>query len=145
MAPAGGESMYVLIPVPNLAAGIDWQTTAQPYADRVLKFLEKDFGLEGLRAHLEVLEIFTPADFQCKTNSYLGSPWGIEPKLTQTAYFRPHNRSDEIPNLYFVGAGTHPGAGVPGVLLTAEATERVILSDFRAPRPQPERMLEEFQ
>jgi phytoene desaturase len=145
MAPAGCESMYVLIPVPNLSAAIDWQTAAEPFAGRILKFLEKEFGLEGLRANLEVLEIFTPADFKRKANSHLGSPWGMEPKLTQTAFFRPHNRSDEIPNLYFVGAGTHPGAGVPGVLLTAEATERVILSDFQAPRPRLGGMREEFR
>lgn len=135
MAPPGCESMYVLIPVPNLSANIDWHVAARPYAERVLDFLEKDFGLEGLRAHLEVMEIFTPADFARKANCHLGSPWGLEPKLMQTAYFRPHNRSDEFSNLYFVGAGTHPGAGVPGVLLTAETTERVMLADLGTPRP----------
>lgn len=130
MAPPGGESMYVLIPVPNLAGEVDWQTRAQPFAQKILKFLEKDFGLHGLRQNLDVLEIFTPLDFKRRRNSYLGSAWGVEPKLTQTAYFRPHNRSEDIANLYFVGASTHPGAGVPGVLLTAETTERVIRSDF---------------
>ncbi len=134
MAPPGCESMYVLIPVPNLSANIDWTVAATPYAERILKFLEKDFGLKDLRANLEVMEIFTPEDFQRKANCHLGSPWGLEPKLTQTAYFRPHNRSNEFPNLYFVGAGTHPGAGVPGVLLTAETTERVMLADFPASR-----------
>jgi phytoene desaturase len=130
MAPAGAESMYVLIPVSNLAGNIDWKKMAQPYADRIMSFLENDFGLTGLRENTEVLEIFTPEDFLAKRNSFLGSPWGIEPKLTQTAYFRPHNRSSDVSNLYFVGAGTHPGAGLPGVLLTAEATEKVILQDF---------------
>ncbi len=133
MAPDGSESMYVLIPVSNLAGNIDWQTMAKPYADRVMAFLENDFGLTDLRKNTEVLEIFTPEDFLEKRNSFLGSPWGIEPKLTQTAYFRPHNRSSDISNLYFVGAGTHPGAGLPGVLLTAEATEKVILQDFNHP------------
>ena len=95
--------------------------------------LENDFGLTGLRANTEVLEIFTPEDFHTQRNSYLGSPWGIEPKLTQTAFFRPHNRSRDIHNLYFTGAGTHPGAGLPGVLLTAEATEKVIVKDFNMP------------
>jgi len=130
MAPEGRESMYVLIPVSNLAAGIDWKTMSEPFTDRVLEYLEKNFGLEQLKQNIEVLEVFTPLDFQDKRNSYLGSPWGIEPKLTQTAYFRPHNRSEDINKLYFVGAGTHPGAGLPGVLLTAEATEKVILQDF---------------
>jgi len=130
MAPAGSESMYVLIPVSNLSGDIDWNTVAQPFTDRVLDFLENNFGLQDLRKNIEVLEVFTPVDFNTKRNSHLGSPWGFEPKLTQTAYFRPHNRSQDISNLYVVGAGTHPGAGLPGVLLTAEATEKVILNDF---------------
>jgi phytoene desaturase len=130
MAPQGKESMYVLIPVSNLAADIDWDKMSVPFRDRVINFLEKDFGLEDLGQNIEVLEVFTPLDFKNKRNSYLGSPWGIEPKLTQTAYFRPHNRSEDINNLYFVGAGTHPGAGLPGVLLTAETTEKVVLQDF---------------
>lgn len=130
MAPEGCESLYVLIPVANNQSGIDWEQMKQPYADKILKFLEEDFGLEGLREHLEVLELFTPNDFAKHRNSTYGSPWGVEPKLTQTAVFRPHNRSEDIDGLYFVGASTHPGAGVPGVLLTAETTEGVILGDF---------------
>jgi phytoene desaturase len=130
MAPKGSESMYVLIPVSNLAGNIDWNTMAQPYTERILNFLENDFGLKDLRKNIEVLEVFTPVDFKVNRNSYLGSPWGFEPKITQTAYFRPHNRSQDVSNLYFVGAGTHPGAGLPGVLLTAEATEKVVTEDF---------------
>ncbi len=130
MAPPGCESMYVLVPVANLASGIEWEKIKHSYADRLLDFLEKDFGMEGLRAHIDVLEIFTPEDFRTQRNSYLGSAWGAEPHLLQTAYFRPHNRSEDIKRLYFVGAGTHPGAGVPGVLLTAEATANVLLRDM---------------
>jgi phytoene desaturase len=130
MAPPGCESMYVLIPVSNLSADIDWEKMKIPFQERVLNFLEKDFGLTGLRNHIDVLETFTPQDFEIWRNSYLGTPWGIEPKLTQTAYFRPHNRSEDIPNLFFVGAGTHPGAGLPGVLLSAETTEKIICQDL---------------
>ncbi len=130
MAPPGCESMYVLVPVANLSAGIDWSSTKQLYANKILKFLEEEFGLAGLRENIEVQEIFTPEEFAGQRNSFLGSAWGVEPKFTQTAYFRPHNRSEDIPNLYFAGAGTHPGAGVPGVLLSAEATERLILDDL---------------
>lgn len=133
MAPAGCESLYVLVPVPNLAGNIDWAKTAKPFAEKILKYLEEDFGLQDLRTHLEVCEIFTPEHFKQRRNSHLGTPWGVEPKLTQTAYFRPHNRSEEIQNLYFVGAGTHPGAGLPGVLLTAEATEKLVLADLGLP------------
>ncbi len=134
MAPEGCESLYVLIPVPNLAGAVDWEQTAQPFAEKILRFLEEDFGLQDLRANLEVLEIFTPENFKQKQNAYLGSAWGVEPKLTQTAYFRPHNRSEDVKNLYFVGAGTHPGAGVPGVLLTAAATEKLVLEDLGVPK-----------
>ncbi len=130
MAPEGCESMYVLIPVSNLSGDADWSQITRTYTDKVLQFLEEDFGLEGLRENIDFMEVFTPEDFKARRNSYLGSAWGVEPKLTQTAIFRPHNRSDDIENLYFVGASTHPGAGVPGVLLTAEATENVILEDF---------------
>lgn len=130
MAPPGCESMYVLVPVPNLAGQTNWDEIAKSYADKILDFLENDFGLKKLRKSIDVLKIFTPKDFQQKQNAYLGSAWGVEPKLMQTAYFRPHNRSEDIARLYFVGASTHPGAGVPGVLLTAEVTEKVILNDL---------------
>lgn len=130
MAPEGCESMYVLIPVANLASGLQWESIKDEYASRVLQFLEEEFGMEGLRENIDVLELFTPEDFKRDRNSHLGSAWGLVPKLTQTAYLRPHNRSEDIANLYFVGTNTHPGAGVPGVLLTAETTEKVMLADF---------------
>ena len=130
MAPEGCESMYVLIPVPNLESGVNWQKTKEAYTDRVLTFLEKDFGLTDLKHSIEVLEIFTPLNFKHQRNNHLGSAWGVEPKLTQTAYFRPHNRSEDIRKLYFVGASTHPGAGVPGVLLTAETTVKLVVEDL---------------
>jgi len=116
--------------VANLESGIDWDMMEPHFTDRVLHFLEHDFGLENLSENIEVKATFTPQDFLEQRNNHLGSAWGVEPRLTQTAWFRPHNRSEDIENLYFVGASTHPGAGVPGVLLTAEATERVIASDF---------------
>ncbi len=129
MAPEGGESMYVLIPTPNLAGNTNWKEMKKPYAEKILKFLEDDFGLKDLRKNIEVLEFFTPDDFATQRNNYLGSAWGVEPRLTQTATFRPHNRSEDIHNLYLVGASTHPGAGVPGVMLTAEATVKTMLED----------------
>ena len=130
MAPEGCESMYVLIPVPNLESSVNWEKTQAAYTDRVLTFLEKDFGLTDLKRSIEVLETFTPLNFKHQRNNHLGSAWGVEPKLTQTAYFRPHNRSEDIRKLYFVGASTHPGAGVPGVLLTAETTVKLVVEDL---------------
>ena len=130
MAPEGCESMYVLIPVPNLESSVNWEKTKKSYTNKVLTFLENDVGLTGLRSSIEVIETFTPLDFKQCRNSHLGSAWGVEPKLTQTAYFRPHNRSEDIEKLYFVGANTHPGAGVPGVLLTAETTVKLVVKDL---------------
>jgi phytoene desaturase len=141
MAPPGGESLMILAPVANLSSGMDWEQGKAAFADRILAFLEA-WGLPGLRAEAEVLDIVTPADFARDLNAHQGNAFGIQPLLTQTGWFRPHNRSEDIPNLYFVGAGTHPGAGVPGVLLSAEAAETCILEDFpsmarRVPGPRP--------
>jgi phytoene desaturase len=133
MAPPGCESMYILIPVANLKGNIDWNTINRPFTEKVLKFLENDFGLANLQKNVEVMETFTPLDFKKIRNNHLGSAWGVEPRLTQTAVFRPHNKSEDIEGLYLVGASTHPGAGVPGVLLTAETTEGVVLADFGYP------------
>ncbi len=129
MAPPGCESIYVLAPVTNLRSGIDWESTKDVFASRILDFLE-NWGLKDLRRDLDVLRIFTPQDFLEQQNSMFGNAFSIEPKITQTGWFRPQNRSEDIPNLYLTGAGTHPGPGVPGVLLSAEATETCILEDF---------------
>ena len=110
---------------------------ADPFAQKIIDFLEHEFGLEGLQDAIEVKEVFTPLDFQQQRNNVLGAAWGVEPKLTQTAIFRPHNRSEDVQHLYLVGASTHPGAGVPGVLLTAETTEFVIGEDFGPQKKGP--------
>lgn len=133
MAPPGCESMYLLVPVPHLGSGIDWSAEAEKYKERLLDFLENSFGMKGLRESIEVLEMFTPDDFKTELNSHLGNAFAIEPRLTQSAYFRPHNRSEDVERLYFVGAGTHPGGGVPGVMLSAEATEKCIIEDLGRP------------
>lgn len=127
MAPEGCDSMYILAPVTNLKADVDWKVEGDKYAQKMIDYLEKEFGLDDLKANIEYQSYFSPIDFESKRNSFLGSPWGLEPSLLQTAYFRPHNVSEDVENLYFVGAGTHPGAGVPGVLLSAEVTEKLIL------------------
>jgi phytoene desaturase len=130
MAPKGCESMYVLVPVANLHASTDWSVETKTFTNKVLKFLEEDFGLQDLRENIAFMETFTPLEFKELRNNHLGSAWGVEPKLTQTAIFRPQNRSEDVKRLYLVGTSTHPGAGVPGVLLTAETTEKVVISDL---------------
>ncbi|HEY4184470.1 MAG TPA: phytoene desaturase [Polyangia bacterium] len=129
LAPPGCESFYVLAPVPHLgAADVDWARQAEPYADRILASMES--VLPGLRQEIVTRRIFTPVDFRAQLNAFQGSAFSVAPRLSQSAYFRPHNRDPEIPGLYIVGAGTHPGAGVPGVINSAKATTRVVLEDF---------------
>jgi phytoene desaturase len=125
LAPPGGETFYVLAPVPHLGGKIDWPRVARPYRDRIMRFLEERY-LPDLSKHLVTEHVIDPRHFRDTLNSYLGSAFSVEPILTQSAYFRPHNRSEELPNLYFVGAGTHPGAGLPGVLSSAKIVEDLI-------------------
>lgn len=129
MAAPGGESIYVLLPVPNLASGDDWAIRGPELRDRVVRFLEEDFGLEGLASSIAVEHSFTPADFASQLGAADGNAFGIEPTLFQSAYFRQPNRDRTVGGLYYVGAGTHPGGGIPGVLLTAEVTGELIRSD----------------
>jgi len=132
MAPEGCESMYVLVPVANNQSGIDWAEARDAFAQRILDFLEA-WGLHGLNEQIDVLHVFTPDDFESELNAYQGNAFGVEPRFTQTAWFRPHNRSEDVDGLYLVGAGTHPGAGVPGVVLSAQATYASIAEDRGLP------------
>jgi phytoene desaturase len=126
IAPPGHESFYVLSPVPNLAAGdVDWTKMAPLYKEKILTFLEDNY-LPGLRENLVAEHYIDPLHFQNTLNSYQGAAFSVEPILTQSAWFRPHNRSEDFHNLYFVGAGTHPGAGLPGVLSSSIIVENLI-------------------
>jgi phytoene desaturase len=125
LAPEGGETFYVLSPVPNLGANIDWAKAAKPYRNAIMQFLEDNF-LPDLQANLAVEHYIDPLYFQNKLNSHIGAGFSIQPVLTQSAWFRPHNRSEDFDNLYFVGAGTHPGAGLPGVLSSSKIVENLI-------------------
>jgi phytoene desaturase len=125
MAPNGCDCFYALIPVPNQQSGIDWKTEAVPFRNRVMKMLE-DRYLPDLGKHLVTERLFTPLDFENTLNSYAGAGFSFEPIFRQSAWFRPHNQSEDFENLYFVGAGTHPGAGVPGVLSSAKIAEKLI-------------------
>jgi phytoene desaturase len=129
LAPPGCEAFYVLAPVPHLGhARIPWDLAAAGYADRILEYLER--YLPDLRRHVVTRRWLTPLDFERELVSYHGSAFSCAPLLTQSAWFRPHNRDDRIPGLYLVGAGTHPGAGVPGVMNSAAATMRLVMEDF---------------
>lgn len=125
LAPQGHEAFYVLSPVPHLESGIDWEVAAKPYRDRIMKFLEENF-LPGLEENIVAEHYIDPLYFQNELNSYLGSAFSVEPIFRQSAWFRPHNKAEDFENLYFVGAGTHPGAGLPGVLSSAKIVDKLI-------------------
>ena len=136
LAPPGCESFYVLSPVPNLKLNpIDWKKEGPRYADRILGYLEKHH-LPGLRESIVTQRIFPPEDFRDELNSHQGAAFSLEPILTQSAYFRVANRCPRLQGLYFVGAGTHPGAGVPGVINSAKATAGLVINDLAAARGQ---------
>jgi phytoene desaturase len=129
LAPPGCGSFYVLSPVPHLGnAPIDWDTVGPQYGDRILAALERQ--LPGLRDHVVVRRELTPLGFERDLRAYQGNAFSVAPQLTQSAYFRPHNKDSKIPGLYVVGAGTHPGAGVPGVINGAKATFSCIAKDY---------------
>jgi phytoene desaturase len=127
VAPEGDDTFYVLSPVPHLGhkGTVDWRAEAEPYRQKVQKVLE-DQLLPGLGAHLGPSEVFTPETFRDRYLSPHGAGFSIEPRILQSAWFRPHNVSEEARGLYLVGAGTHPGAGVPGVIMSAEVLAQVV-------------------
>lgn len=130
LAPEGCDAYYVLAPVPNtLNVPIDWAEEGPKYRDKIFDYLEKRY-IPNLKENLVTSRIFTPDDFTTELNAHAGSAFSIEPILSQSAYFRVHNRDDRIDNLYFVGAGTHPGAGIPGVVGSAKATASLMLEDM---------------
>jgi len=134
LAPAGCGAFYVLSPVPHLGhAPIDWRAAAPAYADTILGALER--VLPGVRRHVVTRRWFTPEDFRDRLKAWHGAAFSLAPTLTQSAWFRPHNRDPRIPGLYLVGAGTHPGAGVPGVVSSAKATAATLLADLGPARP----------
>ena len=136
LAPEGCSAYYVLSPVPHLGtADIDWDEVGPKYCDRILDYLEKHH-IPGLKEDLVTCRTLHPFGFRDELNSHLGSAFSVEPVLTQSAWFRPHNRDDKLSNLYLVGAGTHPGAGIPGVVGSARATASLMLEDFGLPVPE---------
>ncbi len=125
LAPPGCDTFYVLSPVPHLQSGVDWTVQAEPYRAAIQKYLE-DTVLPGLGESIVTSFMLTPLDFRDRLSSVNGAAFSLEPQLFQSAWFRPHNVSEEVERLYLVGAGTHPGAGLPGVINSARLIDRVI-------------------
>ena len=125
VAPEGHDSFYVLVPVPNNLSGINWAIEGEKMKDLIIKKME-DSLLPNLRSNIVEDFYLTPDYFEKELNTKYGSGFSIEPKFSQSAYFRFHNKSEICDNLYFVGAGTHPGAGVPGVLSSAKVLDKIL-------------------
>jgi phytoene desaturase len=130
LAPPGHHAAYTLLPVPHNGSGINWQEQGEKLADTVLTFIDERGYLPGIKERLVHKSFITPDYFQHTLNSHLGNAFGPEPILVQSAFFRPHNRSEDISNLYLVGAGTQPGAGTPSVMMSAKMTARLVAEDF---------------
>ncbi len=125
LAPRGCDTFYVLSPVPNLAGDTDWTAQAEPYRKAIETYLA-DTVLPGLPDQIVASRVLQPLDFRDDLLAFRGAAFGLEPVLTQSAWFRPHNESEDVRGLYLVGAGTHPGAGLPGVLSTARVLDSIV-------------------
>jgi phytoene desaturase len=131
LAPPGCDAFYVLAPVPHLGGTVDWRVAAEPYRQSIERHLAQTV-LPGLREEVVTSRLMTPHDFHTRLLAFRGAGFGLEPVLWQSAWFRPHNRSEEIDGLFLVGAGTHPGAGVPGVISSARVLDSLV-PDARLP------------
>ena len=143
MAPEGGDTFYALSPVPHLGVKnpVDWSQMAETYTKKVQAVLEEKM-LPGLWRHLDASMVLTPADFRDRYLSPYGCGFSIEPRILQSAWFRPHNVNEALPGLYLVGAGTHPGAGLPGVVSSAEVLAKLV-PDAAVPAMVPQRQMQE--
>ena len=130
MAPEGHSTFYALAPVSHMGKlDIDWDVEEERFEKAILDEIGRRL-IPDIHERIVTKFSYTPKDFSQDLNAHLGSAFSLEPVLTQSAYFRVHNRDDVIDNLYFVGAGTHPGAGIPGVVGSAKATSRLMLEDL---------------
>jgi len=126
-APEGDDTFYALSPVPNLGSDtpVDWTTECEVYRQKLARVLDEKL-LPGFEAHVSESEIFTPETFETRYLSPYGAGFSLEPRIFQSAWFRPHNVSEEVQGLYIVGAGTHPGAGIPSVVTSSEVLAKLV-------------------
>jgi phytoene desaturase len=133
VAPEGDDTFYVLSPVPHLGHDdpVDWSEMRDSYRAKVAAELQRI--IPGFEDHLSAELIYTPEDFRDRYLSPLGCGFSIEPRILQSAWFRPHNVSEEAEGLYLAGAGTHPGAGLPGVVSSAEVLDKMVPDPAEVP------------
>jgi phytoene desaturase len=129
LAPEGNHACYTLIPVPHKGANVDWEKVGPGFVDKVLTMLDEEGYIPGLKSRMTTMSYVTPDYFEGPLQSFLGNAFGVEPRLEHSAFFRPHNRSEDITDLYMVGASAQPGAGTPSVMMSAKMTARAIVED----------------
>ena len=129
-APEGCDSFYVLCPVPNLQGDVQWDKEGSKLKDKIVEALDRTI-MPGLTENIEAEFWMTPEDFKKDYRSKYGAGFSVAPIFSQSAWFRYHNRDKKISNLYFSAAGSHPGAGIPGVLCSAKVIEKLIIKDFK--------------
>jgi phytoene desaturase len=125
-APKGHSTLFVLVPVPNLKAPIDWKTHASIYYEKILTDMEHRLGLTNLRQHIQASKIISPLDWSQDYFVEYGANFNLSHSLDQMLYFRPHNQYNDIKNLYLVGGGTHPGSGLPTIYQSSLITAKLI-------------------
>ena len=125
MAPEGQDAFYVLVPVPNNLSNINWSNEGEKFKDLILDKMDKSV-LPGIKENVVNDFYLTPDYFEKDLATLHGSGFSIQPKFSQSAYFRFHNQSEVFDNLFFVGAGTHPGAGMPGVISSAKVLDKIL-------------------
>lgn len=135
LAPEGHEGVYILVPVPELSQGVEWnESTTQAFRQNVLDLVKKETIFSDIEEHIVYESLYTPKEFKQNFNAYNGATFGLKPTLKQSNYYRPHNKFDYADNLYFCGSSTHPGAGVPIVLTSAKLAAEELLKDDKKKR-----------
>lgn len=130
LAPEGKSSLYVLVTVPNLISGMDWEQKKLEFRNRIVERLKKVTPMENIEDHIETEEVITPLDWKNKYDIYQGATFSISPKLTQVLYLRPHNKFEDIENMYLVGGGTHPGSGLTPIINSARISSNMISEKY---------------
>lgn len=145
LAPKGKSALYILVPVPNLDAGIDWETVKPELREQILDRLAEESGLEDLREHIEVEKIISPLEWEQDYHVYRGATFNLGHQLKQMMYFRPHNKFDDVDHCFLVGGGTHPGSGLPTIfqsaIISTDLLQQQYSSDADAPRSDQEEVI----
>jgi phytoene desaturase len=144
VAPKGKSGLYVLVPVPNQLSGVDWEQEKGAFRQRIIRKIAERTSLKDLGSHIVAERIITPLDWQAQSNIYLGATFNLAHTLTQMLYFRPHNRFEEIENLYLVGGGTHPGSGLPTIYESARISSNLISRKYGVPYREPSDLREKL-